>query len=48
VPALLIGIIGYLIARRTGRSRVAAVAFGVTVLMLGVLVAFVKYRLAAH
>src|SRR4051812_15606225 len=48
VPALLIGIIGYLLARTTGRSRIAAVFYGVTALALGVLVALVKTRLAAH
>ena len=48
VPALLIGIVGYLIARSTGRSRLAASFYGVTVLALGVLVALVKTRLAAH
>lgn len=48
VPAALIGIIGYLIARATGRSRLAAVSYGATVLALGVLVALVKTRLAAH
>jgi hypothetical protein len=48
VPALLIGIIGYLIARTTGRSRVTAAFYGVTALTVGVLVALVKTRLAAH
>ena len=48
VPALLIGVIGWLVARKTGRSRVAAVFYGVTAMMLGVLVALVKTRLAAH
>jgi hypothetical protein len=48
VPALLIGIVGFLIARAAGRSRVAAVFYGVTALALGVLVALVKTRLAAH
>jgi hypothetical protein len=48
VPALLIGIVGYLVARSTGRSRLAAIFYGVTALALGVLVALVKTRLAAH
>jgi len=48
VPALVIGIVSYLLARTTGRSRVTAVFYGVTALMLGVLVALVKTRLAAH
>jgi hypothetical protein len=48
VPALLIGIVGYLIGRATGRSRLAAIFYGLTALALGVLVALVKTRLAAH
>src|SRR3954470_9428900 len=48
VPALLIGVVGYLIARATGRSRLAAIFYGLTVLTLGVLVALIKTRLAAH
>jgi hypothetical protein len=48
VPAALIGIVGYLIARHTGRSRVASIFYGVTALALGVLVAAVKSILAAH
>jgi hypothetical protein len=48
VPALLIGVVGFLIARAAGRSRIAAIFYGVTALALGVLVALVKTRLAAH
>ena len=48
VPALLIGVMGWLIAWKTGRSRVSAVFYGVTAMALGVLVALVKTRLAAH
>lgn len=48
VPALIIGIVSYLIARTTGRRRVTAAFYGVTGLTLGVLVALVKARLAAH
>ncbi len=48
VPALLIGIVGYIIARATGKSRVAALFFGITMLALGVLVAAVKAYLAGH
>src|SRR3954452_16237941 len=48
VPALLIGIAGYLLARATGRSRVPSISYGVTALSLGVLVALIKTRLAAH
>jgi hypothetical protein len=48
VPAVLIGLIGYAIARSTGRSRVTAVFFGITVMALGIVVALVKMRVAAH
>lgn len=48
VPASLIGIVGYLIARVTGRSRFTSVFYGLTVLVIGILVALVKTRLAAH
>src|SRR4051794_30776694 len=46
VPAALIGIVGYVLARATGRSRIAAVFYGLTALALGILVALVKVRLA--
>jgi hypothetical protein len=48
IPAVLIGSVGYLIARETGRSRMAAAAFGITALALGLLVAAVKSTLAGH
>jgi hypothetical protein len=48
VPALLIGVVGYLLARRVGRSHLAATFYGITALALGVLVALVKSTLAAH
>src|SRR3954451_3715492 len=48
VPAILIGIVGYLIARHTGKSRLPSVFLGVTALALGILVAAVKSVLAAH
>ena len=48
VPALIIGIVSYFLARSTGRSRLTAVFYGITALALGVLVALVKIRLAAH
>ncbi len=48
VPAVLIGIVGYLISREAGRSRIVAAIYGVTALALGVLVATVKSALAAH
>jgi hypothetical protein len=48
VPAILIGIVGYLIARETRRSRFAAALYGFTALAVGLLVATVKGALAAH
>jgi len=48
VPAIIIGVIGYLIARATGRSRLPSVFYGITALALGVVVALVKSALAAH
>ncbi len=48
VPALIIGVIGYLVARATGKGRLPAVFYGVTALALGIIVALVKSALAAH
>ena len=48
VPAVLIGVVGYLIARSTGKSRLGSAFYGLTALALGVLVALVKSILAAH
>ncbi len=48
VPAVLIGVVGYLIARRAGKAQTAAVFYGVTASSLGILVALVKTALAAH
>jgi hypothetical protein len=48
VPALLIGIVGYIIVRSTGKSRLTSLFYGITVLALGVLVAIVKSSLSAH
>ncbi len=48
VPALLVGVVGYLISRHSGSSRLAAFCYGVVALALGVLVAFVKSSLSAH
>jgi len=48
VPAVLIGIVGYLIARETGKSRFASALYGGTALAVGLLVATVKGALAAH
>lgn len=48
VPAVIIGIIGYFIARAAGKSRVPSAFYGITALALGVVVALVKSTLAAH
>jgi hypothetical protein len=48
VPALVIGVIGYLIARSTRKSKTASLFYGLTALSLGLLVALVKSLLAAH
>jgi hypothetical protein len=48
VPALLVGVIAYLVARHTGASRLMSVFYGGMALALGVLVALIKSLLAAH
>jgi hypothetical protein len=48
VPALLVGVVGYLLARQTGSSRLAGLFYGLTALALGVLVALVKSALVSH
>jgi hypothetical protein len=48
VPAILIGVVAYLLSRHAGRSRIASAFYGITALALGVLVALVKTKLAAH
>ena len=48
IPALVIGVVGYVLARVTGKSRPASFFYGFTALALGVLVATVKSMLAAH
>jgi hypothetical protein len=48
VPAVLVGVVGYLIARRTGTSRLASLLYGGTALVVGVLVAMVKNALTGH
>jgi hypothetical protein len=48
VPAVLIGVVAYVVARITGRPRVVSLLYGVTALALGILVALVKSILAAH
>src|SRR3954466_15513451 len=47
-PAFIIGIVGYLLARSMGRSRLTSLFYAATALALGVLVALVKMRVAAH
>src|SRR5262249_49158546 len=48
VPAVVIGVVAYLIARSSGKPRLGSLFYGVTALALGVLVALVKSVLAAH
>jgi hypothetical protein len=48
VPAVIIGVIAYLVARASGRSQLPAVFYGITALALGVTVALVKAKLSAH
>jgi len=48
VPTALIGAIAYLIARRAGQSVLPSALFGITALALGVLIALVKVKFAAH
>ena len=48
VPALVIGIIAFLVARASGKGRTPAVFYGATAAVLGVRVAIVKSILAAH
>src|SRR4051812_45855535 len=48
VPAVIIGIVGYFLARYIGKPRLVSLFYGVTALALGVLVALVKNILAAH
>jgi hypothetical protein len=48
VPAVIIGALAYALARVAGNSRLASGFLGLTALALGVAVALVKSRLAAH
>src|SRR5262245_27255313 len=48
VPAVLIGVVAYVVSRIAGRPRVVSLLYGVTALALGVAVALVKSILAAH
>jgi hypothetical protein len=47
-PAVIIGVVGYLVARAAGRSPVPSVFYGLTALALGVVVALLKSALAPH
>lgn len=48
VLAMFIGGVGYLVARSTGGSRPRAILYGVSVLVLALVVALVKNVLAGH
>jgi hypothetical protein len=48
MPAALIGVVSYLIARRSRLSVVPSVILAVAALAVGVLIAVVKTRIAAH
>jgi hypothetical protein len=48
VPAVLVGAVGYLIARSAGSGRLASLFYGLTALAVGVAVALVKTKLGAH
>jgi len=48
VPALVIGVIAFLVARAAGKGHLPAVFYGTTAAVLGMLVAMVKTILAAH
>ena len=48
VLALVIGVVGYLVERLNGRTRVASLLFGTTTLVAGLLVATVKNVLTGH
>jgi hypothetical protein len=48
VPALLVGVVAYLVARYTGSSRLVSAFYGAAALALGVLVALIKSILSAH
>ncbi len=48
IPAGIIGVIAYFVARATGRKRLPSIIYGITALALGVVVALVKYQLGGH
>jgi hypothetical protein len=48
IPALLLGVVGYLVARHVGSSRMASTIYGATAVAVGVVVALVKTALSSH
>jgi len=48
VPAVIVGVMSYAVARAAGRSRMTALGLGMAALAIGVAVALVKNKLAAH
>ncbi len=48
VLALIIGVVGYLVERYNGRTRLASVVFGVVTLLAGLLAAAAKNLLSGH
>src|SRR5262245_44595990 len=48
VPAVIIGVLAYFIARAAGRGYLPAAFYGITALALGIVVALVKVKIAAH
>jgi len=48
VLALIIGVVSYLLERATGRTRLSSVVFGALTLIVGLIVASVKYFLSGH
>jgi hypothetical protein len=46
--ALIIGVVGYLVARRSSHSRFRALIFAVCVMIIGLAVVIVKQRTAGH
>jgi FtsH-binding integral membrane protein len=48
VPALIVGVVGFLVARVAGRSTRTSIVVGILVLLAGLLVAATKNVLAGH
>ncbi len=46
--ALIIGVVSYLVERSNERTRLASLVFGVVTLIVGLMVASVKYSLTSH